>query len=119
MSTRTSDDQTTAQQSHAHQPTAEQLYDARGWLLDCGFSDELIFDLTDRHIIRFVEREYDGGWPAFVLDNTGHIIARLPLVERPFTTTDALAQWTVMIAKADALGLLTEDTDTSASGGTL
>lgn len=94
------------------QPTPDQLYEARGWLLDCGFSDELIFDLTDHQIRRFVDREYDGGWKAFITDSTGHLIDRQCTPDRPSSETDPVAQWAVMLAKADALGLLRADEDT-------
>lgn len=95
------------------EPTADNLYDARGWLLDCGFSDELIFDLTDSQIVRFVDREYDGGWAAFLTDSTGRLVDRQCTPDRPSSATDAVAQWAVMIAKADALGLLRADEDTA------
>ncbi|WP_157105327.1 hypothetical protein [Rhodococcoides kyotonense] len=93
------------------QPTPDQLCDARGWLLDCGFSDELIADLTDSQIMRFVDREYDGGWEAFLVDNIGRLIVPPSTPEHP-SADDAMAQWAVMIAKADALGQLRpDDTD--------
>lgn len=91
------------------QPTPPQLFDARGWLLDCGFSDELIFDLTDSAIVRFVDREYEGGWAAFLLDNTGRLVERQFVTKRPSATTDVVAQWTLMLAKAHTLGQLRPD----------
>lgn len=90
-------------------PTPDQLYDARGWLLDCGFSDELIFDLTDVQIVRFVDLEYEGGWSVFRADCTGRLVNRQIAVQRPSTRSDALAHWTVMLAKAHALGQLRPD----------
>ena len=97
------------------QPTSEQLYEARGWLLDCGFSDELIFDLTGNQSVRFVDREYDGGWSAFLTDSTGRLVHRQLVPNRPSSAADAMTQWAFVIAKADALGLLhpDEDTDTA------
>ncbi|MBY6413368.1 hypothetical protein HQ346_16865 [Rhodococcus sp. BP-252] len=52
-------------------PVTGHLAEARGWLLDCGFDDELVDDLTDPQIVRFVDSEYDGGWPAFLLATVG------------------------------------------------
>ncbi|KZF07806.1 hypothetical protein A2J03_22630 [Rhodococcus sp. EPR-157] len=103
-------------------PAPEQLLEARGWLLDCGFSDELIDDLTDRQIVPFLDRIYDGGWDAFLVDSTGYVVER---ESSPTTGTanaiavaDALAQWTVMLAKAHALGQLQPDDQTApASNG--
>lgn len=91
------------------QPTPPQLFDARGWLLDCGFSDELIDDLNDSAIVRFVDREYEGGWAAFLLDSTGRLVERQLVTKRPSATTDVVAQWTLMLAKAHALGQLRPD----------
>lgn len=101
----------------ADHPTPQQLYNARGWLLDCGFNDELVFDLTDSRIVGWVDHEYEGGWKAFAYDDTGHLLDRRMLTRPRSAAADALAQWTVMIAKAGALGVLTEDSDTSTRGG--
>lgn len=103
------------------QPTPEQLLEARGWLLDCGFSDELIHDLTDRQIVPFLDRIYDGGWDAFLVDSIGHVIERevTPTTANAIAVTDALAQWTVTLAKAHALGQLRPDDQTApTSNGT-
>jgi hypothetical protein len=51
--------------------TAGHLPEARGWFLDCGFNDELVDELTDQQIVRFVDSEYDGGWAAFLLATNG------------------------------------------------
>lgn len=40
--------------------------EARGWLTDCGFDEDVLDDLTDRQIHRLVSRTYDGGWEAFL-----------------------------------------------------
>ncbi|MET4050482.1 MULTISPECIES: hypothetical protein [unclassified Rhodococcus (in: high G+C Gram-positive bacteria)] len=94
-------------------PTPPQLFEARGWLLDCGFSDELIFDLNDSAIMRFVDREYEEGWAAFLTASTGTLIERQITTNRHSVTTDAttdaVAQWTLMLAKAHALGQLRPD----------
>ncbi|MDJ0363040.1 hypothetical protein [Rhodococcus sp. H29-C3] len=97
------------------QPTPPQLFDARGWLLDCGFSDELIDDLNDSAIVRFVDREYEGGWAAFLLDSTGRLVERQIVSKRPSATTDAVAQWTFMLAKAHTLGVFSPDAAALAS----
>ncbi|MFC8181564.1 hypothetical protein ACFULT_22025 [Rhodococcus sp. NPDC057297] len=94
--------------------TPENLYEARGWLLDCGFSDELIFDLADSQIVRFVDREYEGGWAAFLVDSIGHLIDRQLPSTATRTSNDTLAQWSVVIAKAAALAAPHRDQRTAA-----
>lgn len=101
----------TTPEDDIEQPTPDQLHEARGWLLDCGFSDELIDDLTDQQIVPFLDRIYDGGWDAFPIDSTGHTVERqiTPTTANAVAVADALAQWTVMLAKTHALGQLRPD----------
>jgi hypothetical protein len=50
--------------------TENQLVEARGWLLDCGCSEELLAGRDAVEIVREVEYQYDGGWAQFVEDGS-------------------------------------------------
>lgn len=69
-------------------PVTGHLAEARGWLLDCGFDDELVDDLTDQQIVRFVDSEYDGGWPAFLLATVGIDQTAAPTHSTSLTVTE-------------------------------
>lgn len=45
--------------------------EARGWLTDCGFDEDVLDDLTDHQIHRLMTRTYDGGWEAFLTATEG------------------------------------------------
>jgi hypothetical protein len=46
------------------------LKEARNWIKEC-FGDEVdSWDLTDQEVIDGLNRQYDGGWGQFVIDNT-------------------------------------------------
>jgi len=44
------------------------LEEARGWLADCGWEAEAD-DLPNVFVRELVHRQYEGGWPAFVVAN--------------------------------------------------
>ncbi|RRQ25322.1 hypothetical protein DK926_23910 [Rhodococcus sp. Eu-32] len=46
-------------------PSVAAMSEARGWLTDCGFADDLLDDLHDWQIAGLVVRLYEGGWTAF------------------------------------------------------
>lgn len=51
--------------------TSVQITEARNWLADCVWADmdaDDFAELTDAQILRGVERHYDGGVNAFLLD---------------------------------------------------
>lgn len=47
--------------------TQAQMHDARGWIADCTWADD-VTDLTDDEVLAGIERHYVGGWHQFVLD---------------------------------------------------
>ncbi|OZD70535.1 hypothetical protein CH263_06350 [Rhodococcus sp. 06-1059B-a] len=46
---------------------AAAVHEARGWLLDCGFCEDTLDELSDRLVVAVVDANYDGGWPQFLL----------------------------------------------------
>jgi hypothetical protein len=49
--------------------TPEQLAEARGWISDCEWADDIDTDtLTDRQVERGIARHYDGGIAQFNSD---------------------------------------------------
>ena len=52
--------------------TPAQLTEARGWISDCQWAD--IADdseVSDRQVVRGVQRHYAGGWIGFLADTAG------------------------------------------------
>lgn len=50
--------------------TAAQLAEARGWISDCMWGDDVDLDeLTDAQVERGIARHYDGGITQFVADS--------------------------------------------------
>lgn len=39
---------------------------ARGWVMDVVADPELVEDASDAAVRRFIERQYEGGWEAFL-----------------------------------------------------
>ena len=51
--------------------TAEQISEARNWASDCIESEHAFSDgerVSAERAVRYVERNYPGGWPAFVAE---------------------------------------------------
>ncbi|MBY6412874.1 hypothetical protein HQ346_14405 [Rhodococcus sp. BP-252] len=48
-------------------PPTAVMREARGWLTDCGFDEDVIDDLHDWQVAGLVMRLFDGGWAAFTL----------------------------------------------------
>jgi hypothetical protein len=47
--------------------TREQIEEARNWIADCQWADEVeVAELTDEEIVRGIRRHYDGGLTAFI-----------------------------------------------------
>jgi hypothetical protein len=44
-------------------PCPAQMNEARGWLKDCGYPNQ---PLADDQVVRLVNRNYEGGWGAFL-----------------------------------------------------
>jgi hypothetical protein len=45
-------------------PCPAQLTEARGWLKDCGW--QLTEQIETTAVVRLVNANYEGGWPAFL-----------------------------------------------------
>lgn len=52
--------------------TTSQLKEARGWIMDCVWADmdeDQAAELTGEQIVKGIERHYEGGWAAFLVDS--------------------------------------------------
>lgn len=56
----------------SHPVPATAVHEARGWLLDCGFDEDTLDELSDRLVVTIVEANYDGGWPQFLMAIDSH-----------------------------------------------
>lgn len=48
--------------------TKSDVQAARDWLVDCGADEDIVADATDGDIVREVDKQYEGGWAAFMRD---------------------------------------------------
>lgn len=46
--------------------TPEQMREARDWVMDCVINPEDVEYDRPLHIIRYIERYYEGGWDQFL-----------------------------------------------------